>query len=679
MKPFYYLSDFSERKSAGKNFITECPKCGKKHLSISKETGFYHCFYAGCDFHGRLKDFWEERPMTGTTSAGYAARSGAGGGKAFRPAGVGAGGGNTRTGQGGTSAGGATGSEVPMIPGDYKRLSPEVFARIKPLTDDPLTSDSDQLAARRYLADQGIALQTALDAHIGCLTHRCFGKDDAKTTGTMYHCIAYVNYVNGQPVNVKYRSCDASSVVGAVPDAGGTSAGNVPAPVYTKFWSQDSPTTPCPPYNIDCINPLRVSDENISKVIITEGEKDVLTLREAGYPYVISVSNGAASDLGKSFEAFEPWFDQVADLVICGDGDLPGRILVKHLTDYFGARCLLATLPADCKDISDVLTVYGADVVREVIDSSRPQHTSDIITVSERADEILDVLHGNYDHGYDVGYGPLTDHVFHPTDQGGLAIVTGKPNSGKTDFLNDLTCRLMAKTGRYVCYLSFEVPDKNKHMAHLIQLMLGKVNTTAYTREELQPIVSFLNGHMVHLDLHEVSPTPANIIARADLVRRRVPLKYLIIDPYLFMEVETGRYNTETQAIKAMLTQMQAWGRTNGIWVVIVAHPRSLKKQMGKSELEEIDMYTISGSANWANLADFIFSISRINAQDRNYTRLDMLKVREQDLCQTGSVLYVRQPCGRYDERESEEQVVSEARGKVLSKDNVPWIGLLEE
>lgn len=64
MKPFYYLCDFPERKNVGKNYLALCPKCGKKHLSISRETGFYHCFYAGCDFHGRLKDFWEERPLS---------------------------------------------------------------------------------------------------------------------------------------------------------------------------------------------------------------------------------------------------------------------------------------------------------------------------------------------------------------------------------------------------------------------------------------------------------------------------------------------------------------------------------------------------------------------------------------------------------------------------------------
>ena len=661
MKPFYYLSDFPDRKNAGKNFVAECPKCGKKHLSISKATGTYHCFYAGCDFNGKLKDFWEERPYSDSSFSNGGAASGmnrasSGMGKSVN---------YTCKSSSTTGDSGKHASEVPMIPEDYKSLPPEIFSKIKPLTDDPETTDPDQLAARRYLADQGISLQTAMSAHIGCLTHRCYGKDDEKKSGgTMYHCIAYVNYVNGQPVNVKYRSCDPST---ASRTDDGKPAG------YTKFWSQDSPTTPCAPYHIDCINPLRVSEEHIRRLIITEGGKDVLTLNEAGYPYVISVPNGAASDLPKSFEAFDSWLDQVQDIVICGDRDLPGRTLVKHLTDYFGARCLLTTLPGDCKDISDVLAAYGVEVVHEIIEAARPQHTSDIITVSERTDEILDALNGEYDHGYDVGYGPLTDHVFHPTDQGGLIIGTGKPNSGKTDFLNDLTCRLMAKTGRYVCYRSFEVPDKNKHMAHLVQLMLGKVNTANYTREQLQPIVSYLNEHMVHLDLHEVSPTPANILARADMVRRTAPLKYLIIDPYLFMEVETGRYNTETQAIKAMLTQLQAWGRTNHIWVIIVAHPRSLKKQNGKNELEDIDMYTISGSANWANLADFIFSISRIKEQDRAYTRLDMLKVRDQDLCQTGSVLFVRQPCGRYDERESEEQIIAEAQGRVMAKDQKPW------
>ena len=632
MKPYYSLSDFPDRKNAGKNFIVRCPKCGTMHLYISKAKGLYHCFYAGCDFNGILTDYCKDnRPMFS-----YRKGDSPSNGATYRP-------------QDNRHTENAV-NEVPMLPGDYKVLAPTVLQKIKPLDESPDCTDPDQLAARRYLADQGISLATAIAAHIGCLRHYCITKDSEdkrEQASTVFPCIAYVNYVDGRPVNAKYRSC--SPIQSPSPEEGQPIA-------YSKFWSQDSPTTPCAPYNIDCINPLLVEEEIIPRLIIVEGGKDALILMEAGYRHVISVPSGAATDLAKCFEAFIPWLDQVQDIVICGDSDLPGRTLVKRLSDYFGARCLFTILPGGCKDIGDVMKLYGTEVVRTVIDDACACQTTDIITVEQRRKEVIDVLHGKYDHGYSVGYGPLTDRIFHPTDTGGLIIMTGMPNSGKTDFLNDLTSRIMRDTERFVCYLSFEVPDKDKHIAHLVHLLLGKANTTDYTDEQLTPYIDFLNTHMIHLDMHEVPPTPGNILHRADLVRRRQPLKYLVIDPYLFVEAQNGKAETETQSIKSMLTRFQSWGREHHIWVIIVAHPRSLKKIDGKNEMEDINMYTISGSANWANLADFILSITRINEPNRAFTRLDVLKVRDQELCRTGTVYYTRQPCGRYEEHESEEE-----------------------
>ena len=632
MKPYYSLSDFPNRKNAGKNFIVRCPKCGTMHLYISKAKGLYHCFYAGCDFNGILTDYCKDnRPMFS-----YRKGDSPSNGATYRP-------------QDNRHTENAV-NEVPMLPGDYKVLAPTVLQKIKPLDESPDCTDPDQLAARRYLADQGISLATAIAAHIGCLRHYCITKDSEdkrEQASTVFPCIAYVNYVDGRPVNAKYRSC--SPIQSPSPEEGQPIA-------YSKFWSQDSPTTPCAPYNIDCINPLLVEEETIPRLIIVEGGKDALILMEAGYRHVISVPSGAATDLAKCFEAFIPWLDQVQDIVICGDSDLPGRTLVKRLSDYFGARCLFTILPGGCKDIGDVMKLYGTEVVRTVIDDACACQTTDIITVEQRRKEVIDVLHGKYDHGYSVGYGPLTDRIFHPTDTGGLIIMTGMPNSGKTDFLNDLTSRIMRDTERFVCYLSFEVPDKDKHIAHLVHLLLGKANTTDYTDEQLTPYIDFLNTHMIHLDMHEVPPTPGNILHRADLVRRRQPLKYLVIDPYLFVEAQNGKAETETQSIKSMLTRFQSWGREHHIWVIIVAHPRSLKKIDGKNEMEDINMYTISGSANWANLADFILSITRVNEPNRAFTRLDVLKVRDQELCRTGTVYYTRQPCGRYEEHESEEE-----------------------
>ena len=501
MKPYYSLSDFPDRKNAGKNFIVRCPKCGTMHLYISKAKGLYHCFYAGCDFNGILTDYCKDnRPMFS-----YRKGDSPSNGATYRP-------------QDNRHTENAV-NEVPMLPGDYKVLAPTVLQKIKPLDESPDCTDPDQLAARRYLADQGISLATAIAAHIGCLRHYCITKDSEdkrEQASTVFPCIAYVNYVDGRPVNAKYRSC--SPIQSPSPEEGQPIA-------YSKFWSQDSPTTPCAPYNIDCINPLLVEEEIIPRLIIVEGGKDALILMEAGYRHVISVPSGAATDLAKCFEAFIPWLDQVQDIVICGDSDLPGRTLVKRLSDYFGARCLFTILPGGCKDIGDVMKLYGTEVVRTVIDDACACQTTDIITVEQRRKEVIDVLHGKYDHGYSVGYGPLTDRIFHPTDTGGLIIMTGMPNSGKTDFLNDLTSRIMRDTERFVCYLSFEVPDKDKHIAHLVHLLLGKANTTDYTDEQLTPYIDFLNTHMIHLDMHEVPPTPGNILHRADLVRRRQPLK----------------------------------------------------------------------------------------------------------------------------------------------------------
>lgn len=644
---FYSLVNFPDKKVCGKNYIATCPICGKKKLYIDIKTGKYNCFHAGCTMQGMLKDFWPNRLpeyVENATRLSTTRQQGAGGAKVDDAL-----------------------DEVPMEPQDYKMLSRDILGKIVPITNEE-TTDELQLAARQYLADQQISIETAMACHLSCAKKKCYGKDEQdKSGGTIRKCIVYLNFVDGQPVNAKYRSCERSIVDLNLDEFG--------HPVYLKQWTQDSPTTPCAPYNIDCINPLLVEEAVIPQLIITEGEKDVLTLREAGFKYVVSVANGAQSDVKKSFEAFEPWLEAVKDIVVCGDSDRPGRYLSMKLLAHFGAKAMYTTLPGHCKDISEVMQRYGSDAVREVIESAKLQMSSEIVELADHQEGVLEVLKGNYDHGYDIGNGPLTDKVFHPTDQGGLIIVTGLPNAGKTDFLNDVMCRLIAKKGKSVCFLSFEKPDKKKHYAQFVKLILGKVSTSIYSLEELQPVLTMLNQHMVHLDLGEKPATTENVIVMAETVMRSRPLNYLVIDPYLYMSIDTRGNKTETQAIKDMLAKLQKWGHRHHIWVVIVAHPHKLGNKWGSSETEPQSVNTIAGSAHWGNMGDFVMSIERVKKLNCDYTRMTMLKVREQDECQPGEVLYVRQQCGRYDERESENQIITESVGKVLGRDTAAWGG----
>ena len=138
---------------------------------------------------------------------------------------------------------------------------------------------------------------------------------------------------------------------------------------------------------------------------------------------------------------------------------------------------------------------------------------------------------------------------------------------------------------------------------------------------------------------------------------------------------EGGSRATETEKVRLMLTKLQAWSRTRHIWTVVVAHPRIQYKD-GHEAFPPLDIYSVAGSAQWANLADFLLTVNRISKPEEGkmFTIVEMLKVRDQEFCHPGKVYYVRQPCGRYDERESEDDCIAEAmQGKVLAKDDEPW------
>ena len=119
MKPYYSLSDFPDRKSAGKNFVAVCPKCGTPHLSISKAKGVYHCFYAGCNFNGILTDFCKaDRPMFPQYAAGAAGYAPTRSGNRYKTA---------------RNDAQSTLGEVPMLPSDYKPLTAEVMQMCREL------------------------------------------------------------------------------------------------------------------------------------------------------------------------------------------------------------------------------------------------------------------------------------------------------------------------------------------------------------------------------------------------------------------------------------------------------------------------------------------------------------------------------------------------------------------
>lgn len=654
-----------------------CPKCGSHRCFVKRSNGYFHCWI--CNNGGILEEMKTlNHPESSRIDGAYYARA------------------STQK-----SSRQKDKNYVPMVSSDYKEINEEVRSWLYPLY--PFDSEeehqqflehfhSPQLAitcpkARPLLQPKEIeTLQNQVKSYIlamkldpevmkrtGVMCAYMHKKADDGKSEDPHGCIpvpaiAYCNYLDGKIINVKFRSVVLNPITGE----------------WSKDFAQESPTKPCAPYGIDSINPIRPDAGPIRQLIITEGEKDRLTLMSCGFPYVLSIANGAQTNIAESHEAFEEWIAQVEEIVICGDTDRPGRTMVKALLNAYTARAKVVHLSGNRKDISDVYADFGASEVRRIIQEAEDVAAQDIYDLHQHEPDILEVMMGIYDKGYDVGMGMKTDRIFHPTSDGGLIILTGIPNSGKTDFLNCMMAHLMFQRQKRIAFFSFEKPIKAKHVREIARVALGVEDTASMdhtmkeseAREVNSQIINYMTEHMVDFDTKTRLPDSDYIIAMAERDMRKHGLDFLVIDPYVFIDMtEGGSRATETEKVRLMLTKLQAWSRTRHVWTIVVAHPRIQYKD-GHESFPPLDIYSIAGSAQWANLADFLFTVRRMNKPEEGkvYSIVEMLKVRDQEFCQPGKVLYVRQPCGRYDERESEEDCIAEClQHKILPKDVEPW------
>lgn len=656
-----------------------CPKCGKRHCFIKVDNGLTHCW--SCNWSGYLEEMKSLLGKgSGKVNGNYYANA-----------------------QKKQQDEHKAKDYVPMLPDDFLEIDAETRSWLYPIypfkTQEeqqqfidrfhpanllsrhpkarPLIS-APQLASlqsmvQRYIQAMKLSPDIIIQEEVMCAWMKQTA-DDTKSEDPkgveMVPAIAYCNYLDGKIINVKFRSVQQHPVTGE----------------WSKLFCQVSPTKPCAPYGIDSINLLRPDAQPIRQLIITEGEKDRLTLMTCGFPYVLSIANGASTNIEESHEAFDEWIQQAGEIIICGDTDRPGRRLVKLLIEQYQTRAKVTTLPQGKKDISEVYDAFGSREVQRIIAEAQGISDADIYDLSEHKEDILDIMMGNYDRGYEVGMGGLTDGIFHPTSEGGLIILTGRPNSGKTDFLNCLMAHLMYHNQKRVAFFSFEKPIKGKHVREIARIALGVRNTEDMdgaespeeARLENQRVLDYLSEHMVDFDTKTRLPDSNYIIGMMEAMmnRKKQKIDYLVIDPYVFINMtEGGSRATETEKVRLMLTKLQAWSRTHHIWTVVVAHPRIQYKD-GHEAFPPLDIYSVAGSAQWANLADFLLTVNRISKPEEGkmFTIVEMLKVRDQEFCHPGKVYYVRQPCGRYDERESENDCIAEAmQGKVLAKDDEPW------
>ena len=428
-------------------------------------------------------------------------------------------------------------------------------------------------------------------------------------------CFPYL--LDNKIVNIKYRTAD-------------------------KKFLQEKNAIKCI-YNIDAVEKLwKEKDYNnhTKSVIFVEGEMDVLALYEAGFRNAVSLPDGAPQTAkfdqnDKRFKAFEhsKWLFEADEVIVATDNDDNGKALKLELIHRFGKDiCKVVNFPRiddwQCKDANECLIHYGKQVLKECIENADEFPISGLHSVKEYHDSVQNIYDGNEQKPFSTGFDKL-DEIYRVMPST-FNLVTGIPNHGKSNFLDQILLNLAENHSWSFAIFSPEHSTPS-HIRRLLEKRCRKpfeigINPRI-NQEELNDGIDFLDKHFRFIENTEEIPNIDFILTKAKLAKRRFGINGLVIDPFNQISPDRDYAKREDEHIRDIIAKCQQFARNHNMVVWMVAHPHKLSRN-DSGIIPPPDLYQVSGSAHWANMADVGLVVHRDFEQDT--TKIITRKIREQ-------------------------------------------------
>ncbi len=349
---------------------------------------------------------------------------------------------------------------------------------------------------------------------------------------------------------------------------------------------------------------------NYEDIIIVEGEIDALSFIGCGFMNVISVPNGANVKL-EYLDSYVSLFEKTKRIYLATDQDTKGIELRDELARRLGPeRCLLVNFK-DCKDANEYLIKYGGVEFPALIKDARYVPIKGIITVDHISNDIQSLFTEGVPPGKIINE-PFDEFIRWET--GRLAIVTGIPSSGKSEFVDYLVMKMNILHGWKAAYFTPENYPLKYHYSKLFEKLIGKKFSKATATDmDYEMAIEYINENFFYI-LNEDDFTVDNILTSGKVLVKSKGIKVLIIDPYNRLEHQYK--DSETQYISRFLDKLTNFARLNEVLVILVAHPRKMDKDAA-GKLKVPSLYDINGSSNFYNKADYGFTVHR-KSDNRN-------------------------------------------------------------
>lgn len=363
--------------------------------------------------------------------------------------------------------------------------------------------------------------------------------------------------------------------------------------------------------------------EDFTRLVITEGQIDSLSLATCGIKNAVSVPTGA---LGFTWLAnCWDWVNKFQEVVVFGDYENGKITLIETLEKRLQMK-VKCVRPEDylCeKDANDILRKYGKEAIIRAVEGAElrdVKYVKRLATVE--AVNLCDLPKIR------TGIRPL-DRVCGGLLRGHVVLLSGKRGEGKSTFMSQLVAEAIEQ-GNAVFVYSGELP--NYHFKNWLDLQIAGANHICTERNEYNDEEYYLTDGCVKkinawyydkafiFDNSAVSDDEYEglIKVMVDAICR-YDIKLVCIDN--LMTAMDGDPNTDIyRQQSAFVKKLEKLAQQYDVAIILVAHPKKTNAAF--------DNDTVSGSADITNAVSFVFNYQRADEGDKCDSYLMVTKNR---------------------------------------------------
>ena len=371
--------------------------------------------------------------------------------------------------------------------------------------------------------------------------------------------------------------------------------------------------------------------EDFTRLIITEGQLDSLSLATAGIKNAVSVPTGAVGFtwLANCWD----WINRFEEIVVFGDCEKGKITLIETLEKRLQkkVKCVRMEDYLCEKDANDILRKYGAAALVKAVENAELREVRFVKRLAAvEAVNLRDLPK------IKTGIAPL-DRVCGGLLRGHVILLSGKRGEGKSTFMSQMVAEAIEQDNAVFVY-SGELPDY--HFKNWLDLQIAGGNHIETIRNEYGDNEYYLSAHTVEtinrwyydrayiFDNSAVSDDEYEglIKVMVDAICR-YDIKLCCIDNLMTAmdgDPNTDLYRQQSQFVKKLERIAQQYD----VAIILVAHPKKTNNAF--------DNDTVSGSADITNAVSFVLNYQRADTADECDSLLMVTKNRMNGKLLTG-------------------------------------------